>query len=181
LARADNIAHPDRDESAHHGAMRKVPRAAPRETFEGSERRERLLYVEDNDDNWEVAQLRLCEVYELVRASRSHEACALIRDGGQFDLILMDIELRGSELTGVELTRLLRGDSLGIAVPPYAADLPKFGKPIVFVTAHGAKFSDAQLLDVGGTRVISKPVDFGELRRAVAELTRSDTFHPPRS
>jgi CheY-like chemotaxis protein len=162
--------------------MRKVPRAAPRETGHGSARRERLLYVEDNDDNWEVAQLRLAEMYDLVRASTSREACDVVRQQrGQLDLILMDIELRGSELTGVELTRLLRGDLLDIVVPDYAVNLPPFGKPIVFVTAHGAKFSDAQLLDVGGTRVISKPVDFHELRAAVAELTRSTTSHPPRS
>jgi CheY-like chemotaxis protein len=159
--------------------MRKVPRSAPRERANASQRRERLLYVEDNDDNWEVAQLRLSEMYDLVRASSSREACELLRQQ-QFDLILMDIELRGSELNGVELTRLLRGDPLESQVPDYAADLPAFGKPIVFVTAHGVRFSNDQLLDVGGTRVISKPVDFQELRAAVAELTRSNTSHPPR-
>ena len=162
--------------------MRKVPRSAPRESTSGSARRDRLLYVEDNDDNWEVAQLRLSEVYDLVRASTSREACELIRgQRGQFDLILMDIELRGSELNGLELTRLLRGDGLDGEVPDYARGLPPFGRPIVFVTAHGARFSNEQLLDVGGTRVISKPVDFQELRAAVAELTRSTTSHPPRS
>jgi CheY-like chemotaxis protein len=161
--------------------MRKVPKSAPRESTDAFGRRERLLYVEDNDDNWEVAQLRLSEMYDLVRASTSREACELVRQQrSEFDLILMDIELRGSELTGLELTRLLRGDSLDIEVPDYAVNLPAFGKPIVFVTAHGAKFSNAQLLDVGGTRVISKPVDFQEIRAAVAELTRSTTSHPPR-
>jgi CheY-like chemotaxis protein len=160
--------------------MRKVPRPAPREGADSSVHRERLLYVEDNDDNWEVAQLRLNEGYELVRASTSRQACELLcRQRETFDLILMDIELRGSELSGVELTRLLRGDQLEIELPAYARDLPAFGKPIVFVTAHGVRFSNADLLEMGGTRVISKPVDFLELRAAVAELTRSTTSYPP--
>ncbi len=163
--------------------MRKVPRAAPREPHSngGPARRERLLYVEDNDDNWEVAQLRLAEMYDLVRASTTREACELLRQyRGQFDLILMDIELRGSELNGLELTKLLRGDLLETGIPDYAVNLTPYGRPIVFVTAHGARFSDAQLLEIGGTCVISKPVDFRELRAAVAELTRSSTSHPPR-
>jgi CheY-like chemotaxis protein len=162
--------------------MRKVPRATARELDDPSAPRERLLYVEDNDDNWDVAKLRLSEKYELVRASNSREACELIRSQrGQFELILMDIELRGSELNGVELTKLLRGDTLDRALPSYAQNLPAFGKPILFVTAHGAKYSDHDLLSVGGTRVISKPVDFPELRAAVAELTRSNTSPPPRT
>ncbi|HEY6880741.1 MAG TPA: response regulator, partial [Polyangiales bacterium] len=99
----------------------------------------------------------------------------------QFEVILMDIELRGSELNGLELTKLLRGDKLDREIPDYAENLPAFGKPIVFVTAHGAKFTDAELLDIGGTRVIAKPVDIQELRAAVAELTRSTTSHPPRA
>jgi CheY-like chemotaxis protein len=160
--------------------MRKVPRAGLRSTREETGEREHLLYVEDNDDNWEVAQLRLSQVYDLVRASTSREACEVLRQQrSQLDLILMDIELRGSELTGIELTKLLRGDPLDVEVPDYAQNLPPFGKPIVFVTALGASFSEAQLLDLGGTRVISKPVDFQELRAAVAELTRSTTSYPP--
>ena len=62
-------------------------------------RREVLLYVEDDDDNWRVAQLRLSEGYELIRARNAAEACrALEYRGAELSAILMDIELRGSDL-----------------------------------------------------------------------------------
>src|SRR4051812_16758177 len=71
-------------------------------------RKELLLYVEDDDDNWEVAELRLSKSYDLVRAATDEQACRLIRERrAEIDVILMDIELRGSELNGFELTELL--------------------------------------------------------------------------
>lgn len=162
--------------------MRKLTRSTKADGEGAHHVRQRLLYVEDNDDNWEVAQLRLGESYDLLRAGDSRAACEIIRrQRDRIDSILMDIELRGSELNGLELTKLLRGDLLERALPEYARNLPAFGKPILFVTAHGAKHSDESLLAIGGTRVISKPVDFNELRAALRELSRSNTSIPPHS
>ena len=42
-------------------------------------RREVLLYVEDDDDNWAVAELRLASSYELIRASTAEQACQILR------------------------------------------------------------------------------------------------------
>src|SRR5688572_33120334 len=73
-------------------------------------RRDLVLYVEDNDDNWHVAKLRLSDGYELVRAVDAREACRVLRArGAELSAVLMDIELRGSDLNGLELTELLRG------------------------------------------------------------------------
>src|SRR5689334_9288800 len=86
---------------------------APRARPSLGARRELLLYVEDDDDNWEVAEYRLSETYDVVRAATAEEACKIVRARrNEIDLILMDIELRGSDLNGVELTELLRGNSL---------------------------------------------------------------------
>ena len=133
--------------------------------------REQILYVEDDDDNFRVADLRLGDVYDLVRAADSDEACRELRSRGkQLTAILMDIELRGSQLNGVELTELIRGRSQRLDLPLQARSVPVLDIPIIFVTAHGARYTDAALLLAGGDKVIPKPVDFGALSIALTQL-----------
>ncbi len=147
--------------------LKMAPRGTPCET----RRRDLVLYVEDNDDNWHVAQLRLSDGYELVRAANAREACrVLAARSAELSAVLMDIELRGSELNGLELVELVRGRNARAAVPDFARDLPALKLPIIFVTAHGAKYPDDQLLAAGGDSVISKPVDFGALSLALTRL-----------
>jgi len=134
--------------------------------------REQVLYVEDDDANWRVAELRLTQGYQLLRAESSEAACRILKKQGQeLSAILMDIELRGSELNGVDLTKLIRGKRAELELPTYARDVPVLlNTPIIFVTAHGAKYSDAQLVLAGGDKVIGKPVDFGALSVALTQL-----------
>jgi CheY-like chemotaxis protein len=133
--------------------------------------RELVLYVEDDDENWNVAELRLSSGYDLLRAADSEQACKLVRERGpQLSAILMDIELRGSELNGVELTELFRGKTLARSLPSYAHDLPTVTRPIIFVTAHGARYSDVELMLFGADQVIAKPVNFSALNLALASL-----------
>jgi CheY-like chemotaxis protein len=131
-----------------------------------------VLYVEDDDDNWQVAQLRLGGSYALSRARDAAEACQLLCERGhEFSAILMDVGLSGSDLNGVELTELIRGKLRRDRVPEYAKNVPVLSTvPIIFVTAHGAKYSDAMLLLSGGDRVIPKPVDFAALSLALTQL-----------
>jgi CheY-like chemotaxis protein len=146
---------------------------APRDKLPPGVRRELLLYVEDEDDNWEVAELRLASSYEMIRASTAEQACQILRTRrSEIDLILMDIELRGSDLNGVELTGLLRGNSLPAhrSLPNYARNLPLISKPVVYVTAHGSRYTSVQLMLSGADRVITKPVNFVDLREALSEL-----------
>ena len=141
-------------------------------------RRELLLYVEDDDDNWEVAELRLSMNYDMIRAATDEEACRLISERKEdIDVILMDIELRGSQLNGVELTALLRGDRLAHRgnIPEYARNLPAISKPVVYVTAHGARYTSKQLLLSGADKVIYKPVNFPDLQEALSELIQDRT------
>jgi len=155
--------------------MRKVVRHSLNEALQG--RRDVLLYVEDDDDNWDVAVLRLSANYELLRAKNAEQACQVLKERrNDIELILMDIELRGSDLNGVELTKLLRGEPLpDRPIPAYARDLPLISKPIVFVTAHGAKYTRVQLILAGAEQVIPKPVDFESLQHAVSEITQERT------
>ena len=137
-----------------------------------------LLYVEDNDDNWHVAELRLGTRFELVRACGDMQACQLVRErGAEFVAILMDIELQGSLLNGIDLTRLTRGYPLERTLPACAQGLPTLDAPIIFMTAYGDVHSEAALLAAGGSRVMTKPIDFKELNMALMKfyVNRSGT------
>jgi CheY-like chemotaxis protein len=116
--------------------------------------RQILLYIEDEDENWNLARLRLGDRYDLVRAVHAGQAC-------EFAAILMDIELPGSELVGVEFAAL---------------DIP-----VIFVSAHGD--AAAQNPELGSARVIRKPIDFNALNIAIAQahLERVMSRGPHRS
>jgi CheY-like chemotaxis protein len=153
--------------------MKKIgTKSEPGARSQSATHRELLMYVEDDDDNWRVAHLRLSDCYELLRAKSSAEACRLVdARGAELSAILMDIELRGSDMNGVELTQLLRGKPASRAnLPDYARNIASLTTPIIFVTAHGAKYSDTQLLLAGGDKVIPKPIDFGALNLALTQL-----------
>ncbi|HEX5656543.1 MAG TPA: response regulator [Polyangiales bacterium] len=136
-----------------------------------SNERERLLYVEDDDENWHVAELRLGEDFELLRAANARDACRVLKESGSgLIAILMDIELRGSELNGIELTELFRGKRQTRMLPEFARNLPTFTNPIIFVTAHGARYSDVELMLFGADRVIQKPVNFNALSLALQSI-----------
>lgn len=152
----------------------KPPSRPPRRTTTPpGPRKELLLYVEDNDDNWEIAEMRLANAYDLIRAKSDEEACNLLRQRRhEIDVVLMDIELRGSVLNGVELTALLRGATLTRhpELPSYARDLPLLSKPVIYVTANGARYTGVQLMLSGADKVIGKPVNFLQLQIALSEL-----------
>jgi CheY-like chemotaxis protein len=140
------------------------PRAA-------SEKRKIVLYVEDEDDNWDVAVLRLGWKYDLRRARNALEFCKVLHEvGSELHAILMDVQLSGSELDGIELTRLLRGTLPAARRPPYAVGLPVLPTVVIFVTAYGTRYPESQLVAAGGNQLITKPVDFVDLNLALASV-----------
>jgi CheY-like chemotaxis protein len=138
------------------------------------ERRDLILYVEDDDENWDVAEYRLAASYDMLRAANAKEACRIVSQRERdITLILMDIELRDSDLDGIELTALLRGKPLTRQPPPYAQGLPLVTKPIIFVTAHSVRYTDIELMLFGADKVIPKPVKFDTLTLALTSLQLS--------
>jgi CheY-like chemotaxis protein len=149
------------------------PSSSSPSAFPIGQRRPLVLYVEDDDDNWEIAELRLSDTYDLLRAKSDQEACNLLRaHHHDIDLVVMDIALRGSVLNGVELTALVRGCQLPahVQIPDYARHLPLLSKPVIYVTANGARYTSVQLMLSGADKVISKPVRFAELQTVLSEL-----------
>jgi CheY-like chemotaxis protein len=138
------------------------PSSAPRRS---------LLYVEDDPANRDVAQLRLQKGFDMVFAADDREACHLLREfGPTLHAVLMDIELQGSLLNGMELTQLIRGRLNTPRLPSYAADMPRIDVPVIFVTAYHDRYPRAELLLSGGDDVIYKPVDFVALHTAITRV-----------
>jgi CheY-like chemotaxis protein len=135
------------------------------------EPQELVLYVEDEEPNYEVAALRLSKGYDLVWARSDREACDLLRKfGDKLSVILMDIQLKGSVLDGMQLAQLIRGTLPAHARPDFAANVPTLKTAIFFVTAYADLYSEEQLFRIGGDRLITKPVDFAALSLALANV-----------
>lgn len=122
----------------------------------------KLLYVEDEDVNWEVTHLHLHSRYDMTRASTAEEAFGVLRKE-RFHAILMDIQLANSKLDGIGITRILRGKEIPAKIPPFAQGLVLPAVPIIFLTAYSARYPRDELLSYGGDELVTKPIDFTQL------------------
>lgn len=124
-------------------------------------KRGRILYVEDDDANWQITERYLRGKFELRRAKHSREAFELTAKEA-FDLILLDIELAGSEHDGIRICRIMRG----LEPMPWGMDRPAWLNdtiPVVVVTAYVARYPREELLKHGCNEVVTKPVDYTRL------------------
>lgn len=131
--------------------------------------RKLVLYVEDEESNRKVAMMRLGRTYDLLLATSDREACTVLRDQGpSLYAVLMDIELKGSVLNGIQLTMLLRGRLPAAEIPSFAQQVPVIPDlPVLFVSAYSGRYTESELCGFGGNRLISKPVNFVELTNAI--------------
>ena len=130
-----------------------------------------VLYVEDNSENQRVASYVLGKKYDVELVANAKDACAFIHKSAEkISIILMDIELQDSDLNGIQIAQLLRGKLPLPEMPEYAKTLVVTGIPIIFVTAYGNKYAPSILLEAGGNRIISKPVDFVALQMAMTQI-----------
>jgi CheY-like chemotaxis protein len=135
---------------------------APSPSRNGKPTPGRLLVVEDNHVNQKVVTAILRKrgfVIELANDGR--EALAKLESGGDFDLVLMDVQM--PVLDGLEATRLIRKDQRWKALP------------IVAMTAHAMTGDKERCLEAGMNGYISKPVHPAHL------LTTVDGFLAHRS
>src|SRR5208282_2164431 len=104
-----------------------------------------ILVVEDNPVNQRVVTAVLRKRgYIIELANDGREALDKLEAGGDFDLILMDVQMPG--LDGLEATRLIRKDQRWKALP------------IVAMTAHAMTGDKERCLEAGMNGYISKPV-----------------------
>ena len=134
----------------------KYPDAAERtKTLEhrGNAKRKRILIVEDNQIGLKLlSQLLKVHGYETLDTTKGLEAISLARDYRP-DLILMDIRL--PDISGLEVTRLLKQDQQTKCIP------------IIAVTAFAMLGDEAKALESGCDAYIAKPVIVANLLRTV--------------
>jgi PAS domain S-box-containing protein len=125
------------------------PRSASRERY-------RLLLVEDNETNQEVAVaiLQMLGYRCLEVASNGREALEALAQR-DFDLVLMDCQM--PELDGYEASRAIRQPSTPVR---------NHQVPIVAMTAHGMQDDRRKCLDAGMDDYLAKPI-----RRELLEQT----------
>jgi len=103
----------------------------------------RILIVEDNDDNYYlISQILVDYDITLVRASTGEEFFSIISISKDFDLVLMDLMLPDTD--GIELTKYLINNHIFI--------------PIVFISAYTERCEE--IFDLGVEYFLSKPLMF---------------------
>jgi CheY-like chemotaxis protein len=119
----------------------------------------RVLIVDDNQPNIELAQFLLEDAGFVVdTASDAEQALAHIA-GARPDLILMDIQLPGMD--GLHLTSRLKADPATIDIPTVA------------FTAFAMKGDEEKMRAAGCDGYIAKPVDVEQFAGQVAQILES--------
>ncbi len=138
------------------------------ESAENQARGVRILLVEDNDMNQQVATELLSSAGAVVTvASHGGIAVKLLQEGPMpppFDIVLMDLQM--PEMDGLTATRLLRAD-------------PRFAElPIVAMTAHALVEERERCLQAGMNDHITKPIDPNALFAAIARWAKTPEAAP---
>jgi CheY-like chemotaxis protein len=124
-----------------------------------------VLVVEDNAVNQKVALLLLAKVG--VRAdvvSDGREAVDRLRTA-PYDVVFMDCQM--PEMNGYEATSAIRQRSG-----------PNQRVPIIAMTADVIEGSRARAFDAGMNDFVAKPVELGDLTRALREWLPRPDSHP---
>lgn len=123
------------------------PQPAPALTAPDGRVRQRVLLVEDNDINREIAiELLTSAGFDVDCAVNGAIACDKVAEHGtSYDAVLMDVQM--PVLDGINATRKIRRHHA-------AADLP-----IIAMTAHAYPEERQRCLDAGMNDHLAKPVD----------------------
>ena len=110
---------------------------------------QKILYVEDNDDNVYVMKGRLPRLgFEVVVAADGEQGVAMAETESP-DLILMDLRLPG--IDGWETTRRIKAAPATKAIP------------VIALSAHAMAGDREKALEAGCDDYDTKPVDFPRL------------------
>jgi diguanylate cyclase (GGDEF)-like protein len=111
---------------------------------EGSDRKPRLLVVDDQPINVQALYQAFAADHQVFMATHGEQAIQQCRSK-QPDLVLLDVMMPG--LDGYEVCTRLKADDA-------TRDIP-----VIFVTAHHDEEAETRGLDVGAVDFISKPIN----------------------
>jgi putative two-component system response regulator len=133
-----------------------------------TDKRPRLLLVDDEPANLQVLRHVLQDDYRLLFARDGHKALELARSE-QPQLILLDIMMPG--LSGLDVCRMLKAQAATSRIP------------VIFVTALAETQDEAQGFEAGAVDYISKPISPPIVRARVRthlSLVRADELRETR-
>lgn len=116
----------------------------------------RILLAEDNDVNARLIVAVLERSGYEITVAVDGEQAARMGDSGDFDLILMDVNM--PEVDGLEATRRIR-----------AGQPPACNVTIVALTADDGGAMRKKCSEAGMDGYVTKPINMGELVKAVEE------------
>ena len=132
------------------GRLTQTPSSDSESVSEG--KHPKVLYIEDNEMNFDIARSILDSQFKIDWASSSDQAISKLEEE-RYDLVLMDIELAGSALSGIDLTQEIRSGR-------FDSDGRRLSKlPIIIVTAYMAAYSEDELLSLGADAMLYKPME----------------------
>jgi two-component system NtrC family sensor kinase len=136
-------------------AAKRLPEPTPVRASIAAPRRPRLLVLEDELPLGR-AILRWLRDYDVVHCAAMDEAMVRIRAGERFDAVLCDVMMPGGNAPDV-YNALLR-------------EAPDLAEHILFMTGGATTAETIAFVAHNAARVVSKPLDLGELRRRVSIL-----------
>ena len=129
----------------------------------------RILLVEDNAINCEVAVALLSRVGVKVDVAEDGRKALDAVERNTFDLILMDVQM--PEMDGLEATRLIR--SMKGTMP--GSEISYSNVPILAMTANVYKDDRKKCVDAGMNGFIAKPFEPDDLYKVIAEWSPAST------
>ncbi len=123
----------------------------------------RILVVEDNEFNMEIAQVILEEAGAVITTAENGKVAVELFENSPektFDIILMDVMM--PEMDGLEATRVIRAMN--------RTDATEI--PIIAMTANAFSEDIKKSLEAGMNEHIAKPLDMSSLANAIAKLLK---------
>jgi signal transduction histidine kinase len=114
-------------------------------------RRIPLLYVEDNETNFDIAQNILMSHFEVTWARSPNEARAHLSKSRPA-VILLDIEFSGEEESGLDFLAALRNGEV-------TGNHKVHELPVVILTAYSSAYDPHELKGYGADDAIFKPIE----------------------
>jgi two-component system sensor histidine kinase/response regulator len=112
----------------------------------------RILMVEDNDINREVASEILANAGIIVETANNGKEAVEAVNRASYDCVLMDVQM--PEMDGFEATRVIRRNEEQLRATSYSTHIP-----IIAMTAHAMKGDREKCIEAGMDDYVAKPID----------------------